>query len=152
MSHAFSEETALDAPMGALYILQIMQISYTGIREVSMVQRPLQRSPGKKYIEAQAKIFKALGHPSRLLMAEALSHGPLCVCELQELVGADMSTVSRHLSVLKGADIVADEKRGQNVYYSLKLTCLGQFLNCTSASLDKQTQARQAQLAAMMAP
>ena len=102
-----------------------------------MVQRPLYRSPGKKYIEAQAKIFKALGHPSRLLMAEALSHGPLCVCELQELVGAD---------------IVADEKRGQNVYYSLKLTCLSQFLSGTSASLDKQAQARQAQLAAMMAP
>lgn len=106
----------------------------------------------RKHIDEQAKIFKALGHPSRLLMAEALSHGPMCVCDLQKLVGADMSTISRHLSVLKGADIVSDEKKGQNVYYSLKLTCLSQFLNCTAASLDKQAQARQAQLAAMMAP
>ncbi len=142
----------LDVCYEYLYISQIIQIRTVWICEVGMVQRPLYRSPGKKYIEAQAKIFKALGHPSRLLMAEALSHGPLCVCELQELVGADMSTVSRHLSVLKGADIVADEKRGQNVYYSLKLTCLSQFLSGTSASLDKQAQARQAQLAAMMAP
>lgn len=39
-----------------------------------------------------------------------------------------------------------------HVYYSLKLTCLGQFLTATSASLDKQAQERQAQLAAMMAP
>lgn len=107
---------------------------------------------GGRYIEAQARIFKALGHPSRLLMAEALSHGPLCVAELQQLVGADMSTVSRHLAVLKSADIVKDEKRGLHVYYSLKLTCLGQFLTATSASLDKQAQERQAQLAAMMAP
>lgn len=111
-----------------------------------------QRIQRRKNIEAQAKIFKALGHPSRLLMAEALSHGSLCVNELQQLVGADMSTVSRHLAVLKGADIVSDEKKGQNVYYTLKLTCLGLFLNGTSAALDKQAQARQAQLAAMMTP
>jgi len=117
-----------------------------------MEKLPLQRAASRKYIEEQAKIFKALGHPSRLLMAEALSRGPLCVCDLQKLVGADMSTISRHLSVLKAADIVADEKKGQNVYYSLKLSCLGQFLNCTAATLDKQAQARQAQLAAMMAP
>jgi ArsR family transcriptional regulator len=112
----------------------------------------LRRTPNRKYIEEQAKIFKALGHPSRLLMAETLSHGPMCVCDLQKLVGADISTVSRHLSVLKGADIVSDEKKGQNVYYTLKLNCLGQFLSCTAATLDKQAQARQAQLAAMMAP
>ena len=117
-----------------------------------MEKLPLRRTPNRRYIEEQAKIFKALGHPSRLLMAEALSHGPMCVCDLQKLVGADISTVSRHLSVLKGAEIVSDEKKGQNVYYSLKLSCLGQFLSCTAAALDKQTQARQAQLAAMMAP
>ena len=117
-----------------------------------MDKLPLKRSPNRKHIEEQAKIFKALGHPSRLLMAEALSHGPMCVCDLQKLVGADISTVSRHLSILKGADVVSDEKKGQNVFYSLKLTCLGQFLTYTAATLDKQAQARQAQLAAMMAP
>ena len=112
----------------------------------------LPRAINRRYIEEQAKIFKALGHPSRLLMAEALSNGPLCVCDLQKLVGADISTISRHLSVLKGAGIVSDEKKGQNVYYSLKFTCLGQFLSCTATTLDKKAQARQAQLAAMMAP
>ena len=106
----------------------------------------------RKYLEAQARIFKALGHPSRLLMAEALTRGPLCVAELQNLVGADMSTVSRHLAVLKAADIVTDEKRGLHVYYRLKLTCLGQFLAGTSTALNKQAQERQAQLAAMMTP
>lgn len=112
----------------------------------------LRRASGRKYLESQAKIFKALGHPSRLMMAEALTHGPLCVADLQHLVGADMSTVSRHLAVLKAADIVTDEKRGLHVYYTLKLTCLGQFLTATSATLAKQAQERQAQLAAMMAP
>ena len=117
-----------------------------------MEKSSLPRAINRRYIEEQAKIFKALGHPSRLLMTEALSNGPLCVCELQQLGGADISTISRHLSVLKGAGIVSDEKKGQNVYYSLKFTCLNQLLSCTAATLNKQAQARQAQLAAMMAP
>ena len=110
------------------------------------------RLPERSYIEAQARIFKALGHPSRLMMAEALTRGPMCVAELQRLVGADMSTISRHLAVLKAAEIVTDEKRGLHVYYALKLSCLGQCLTATSATLDKKAQARQARLTAMMAP
>ena len=106
----------------------------------------------RKNLEAQARIFKALGHPSRLMMADALTRGPMCVAELQSIVGADMSTVSRHLAVLKAADIVADEKRGLHVYYRLKLSSLGQFLTATSTALDKRAHARQAQLAAMMEP
>lgn len=87
----------------------------------------------KRLISEQAKIFKALGHPSRLLMADALIRSKeLCVCDLQELVGADISTVSRHLSVMKDAGIVRDEKRGLNVYYSLQLACLETFMRCTA--------------------
>ena len=111
-----------------------------------------QHHRSRDYIEDQAAIFKALGHPSRLRMAEALLNGPMCVCDLQKLVNADMSTVSRHLAVLRGAGVIADEKRGQKVYYRLSLMCLRQFLLGTAAELDKQTQARQAQLSAMMAP
>lgn len=106
-----------------------------------------------RYIEAQAEIFKALGHPSRLAMAQALMGGSLCVGELQEVIGgSDISTVSRHLSILKAAGIVKSEKRGLNVYYSLNMTSLGQLLTAASAMLDKEAQKRQAQLAAMMTP
>ena len=64
-------------------------------------------------IEQQALILKALGHPSRLLMVQALADGPLCVCDLTELVGSEMSTVSRHLAQLKQAGLlqVVDEER-----------------------------------------
>lgn len=68
-------------------------------------------------------------------MAEALITGPRCVCELQQLVGGDMSTISRHLGMLKQAGIVLDEKRGTNVYYSLTLHCLQTFLSCTDGML-----------------
>ncbi|WP_299392106.1 helix-turn-helix transcriptional regulator [uncultured Desulfovibrio sp.] len=94
----------------------------------------------RQYIAEQAKIFKALGHPSRLLMVDALRDGEKCVCELQALVGDDMSTVSRHLSVLREAGIVAAEKRGTNIYYRLSLCCLEKFLSCTCDVIEKRIQ------------
>lgn len=92
----------------------------------------------RPYITEQAKIFKALGHPSRLTMVDALRDGEKCVCELRELVGDDMSTVSKHLSVLKSAGIVTSEKRGTNIYYRLAMTCLGQFLQCTAHTIRQR--------------
>lgn len=89
-----------------------------------------------KLIEEQAKIFKALGHPSRLLMVDALRKGEKCVCDLQTLVGADMSTVSKHLSILNEAGIVTKEKRGTNFYYQLKMHCVDTFLTCTEKSIS----------------
>lgn len=94
--------------------------------------------PHKKYIAEQAKIFKALGHPSRLLMVDALRSGEKCVCDLKALVGDDMSTVSKHLSVLKEAGIVLTEKRGTSIYYRLAIACLDSFLSCTCKMLEKR--------------
>lgn len=71
------------------------------------------------YLELRAKIFKALGHPTRLKIVESLLEGKHCVCELQELVGSDISTVSKHLNVLKEVGILRDERKGANIYYSL---------------------------------
>jgi len=39
-------------------------------------------------------------------------------------VGADISTVSKHLSVLKNAGIIADTKRGTQAFYSLSFSCM----------------------------
>lgn len=82
------------------------------------------------YLESRAKIFKALGHASRLKMVESLFDGERCVCELQALVGSDMSTVSKHLNILKEAGILRDERRGTNIYYSLRMKCVANFLGC----------------------
>ena len=90
-----------------------------------------------KIIEAKAHIFKALGHPSRLAMVEKLSEGECCVCKLVELVDADFSTISKHLAVLKEAGIVESERRGQNVYYRLKVPCLIRFMDCVEAVIKR---------------
>ncbi len=85
-------------------------------------------------LKAKAKIFKALGHPSRLFIVEELAKGERCVCELVEMIGADFSTVSKHLLVLKEAGVLKDEKRGQQVIYSLRVPCLLKFLSCVEAA------------------
>lgn len=83
--------------------------------------------------EARAKIIKAMAHPSRLFIVDELSRGERCVCELTALVGADISTVSKHLSVLKKVGIVADRKDGLMVYYRLKTPCIMRFFECVEA-------------------
>ncbi len=85
-------------------------------------------------LSEHAKIFKALGHPSRLIMVNALQSGEKCVCELQELIGDDISTISRHLGTLKEAGIISAQKRGTFMFYSLKLECLPTFLSCLSSA------------------
>ena len=78
----------------------------------------------------RAAIFKALGHPARLRIVEELLGGERCVCELVDISTGGWSTVSRHLSVLKAAGIVEDEKDGLHVHYRLALPCVGTFLDC----------------------
>jgi DNA-binding transcriptional ArsR family regulator len=89
-------------------------------------------------LQRRADIIKAMGHPSRLLMLEALQKGELCVCDLQELVGADMSTVSKHLSLLKANGLVVDRKEGLWVYYRLRVPCVLKFLDCVDEVLSEQ--------------
>ncbi len=84
----------------------------------------------KEKTKAKARIFKSLGHPSRLHIVETLERGECCVCELVDQIGSDFSTVSKHLALLKSTGIVIDEKRGQMVYYRLKVPCILRFMDC----------------------
>ncbi len=84
----------------------------------------------KARYEQRAAVLKSLAHATRLLIIDELSKGERCVAELTEMVGDDMSTVSKHLSVLKGAGLVRDEKRGAQVYYSLRVPCVLGFFGC----------------------
>ncbi|WFS62674.1 metalloregulator ArsR/SmtB family transcription factor [Pseudodesulfovibrio thermohalotolerans] len=86
--------------------------------------------------EARAKVVKAMAHPSRLMMIDELSRGARCVCDLRELVGADMSTVSKHLAVLKKVGIVEDERRGKHIYYRLRVPCVLNFFHCIESVLN----------------
>ena len=84
---------------------------------------------------ARARVIKALAHPTRLFIGEELARGVRCVRELRELVGADLSTVSKHLALLKNAGILTDERRGAQVFYRLRVPCVLSFLGCIEAVL-----------------
>ena len=94
----------------------------------------------RKFFEAKAAVLKALAHPTRLWMVEQLESGEKCVCEFVEHIDADFSTVSKHLTVLKQAGIVQDEKRGKQVYYTLKVPCVLNFMHCVEAVLATRAQ------------
>ncbi len=89
-------------------------------------------------IEDKVKIFKALAHPARLRIVEKLAEGEQCVCVILEMFDIDMSTLSRHLSVLKNAGVVADEKRGKNVFYRLKYPCILKVCDCLEKACSKK--------------
>jgi len=92
--------------------------------------------------EARARIIKALAHPTRLFMVDELSRGERCVCELTEMVEADTSTVSKHLTLLKNAGIVRDDKRGTQVFYQLTMPCVLRFLDCVETIIKENAEAQ----------
>ena len=94
----------------------------------------------KKHFELRAKVLKAMAHPSRLFILEELDKGERCVCDLTEMIGADVSTVSKHLSVLRQAGLVSDDKRGNQVFYQLRVPCILNFWGCVESVLTQQAE------------
>lgn len=86
--------------------------------------------------ENRANILKALSHPTRLFVINKLRKESRCVGWLAEQVECDISTMSRHLSVLKNQDIVRDEKEGTTVNYHLNMPCVLNFFSCVEDVID----------------
>jgi ArsR family transcriptional regulator len=100
----------------------------------------------KQILEAKAKVIKALAHPTRIWMTEQLAKGERCVCEFVDAMDVDFSTISKHLSILKQAGIVEDDKRGKQVFYQLKVPCILNFMSCVEAVIESQCKTQAALL------
>jgi ArsR family transcriptional regulator len=85
----------------------------------------------------RTRMLKAMAHPSRLLMLEALAEGERCVCELQQLVGSDISTVSKHLALMRSAGLVVDRRQGLQVFYRLRVPCVMRVFDCVDAARNE---------------
>lgn len=97
-------------------------------------------------IGLKADILKALGHPTRLAIVEMLGAGERCVCEINERIRADHSTVSKHLSILKKAGVLADRKQGLKVFYKLEVPCILNFMNCLVSVIESRAKRQMAAL------
>ncbi len=75
------------------------------------------------------KIFKALSDKNRVRILLMLTRKQLCVCEIQDILKVTVSTVSKHLSILKDVGFILDEKDGKWVNYKLNTDSKDMILN-----------------------
>jgi DNA-binding transcriptional ArsR family regulator len=85
------------------YYIQLIEYVYPGI--------------DMDKLTSLAQDFKALGHPARLAILDALRGGEQCVCHLESALGMRQAYISQQLAVLKEAGLVQDRRDGWNVYY-----------------------------------
>ena len=76
-----------------------------------------------------AETFKALSDPTRREILNLLRDGPLAAGAIVEHFDMTGATISHHLSILKQAGIIDDEKRGKYIYYYLNSSVLDDFLS-----------------------
>ncbi len=85
-----------------------------------------------------SKYFKAFGDPSRLRILSLLAGKEMSVNEIARAAGLSQPTTSRHLAILREAEIVVGRRDQQNVYYSLNKTtvedCCTGFCCCLEIS------------------
>ena len=100
------------------------------MQQVEKTSQTASPKPARSSLKRQAEVFKALGHPGRMAIVHALGHGAVCACELATAAGCAASTTSRHLTVLRHAGLIADERRGQQIFYRLTCPCVLSFAEC----------------------
>jgi len=88
--------------------------------------------------EHRVDVLKALAHPSRLYIVLRLGESEACVGDLTKEIGADVSTVSKHLAILRDVGLVVDRRDGQNIFYSLSCACILDFIHCVDAVIPPQ--------------
>ena len=83
----------------------------------------------RKY-QIRADIVKAMAHRTRLFIMQKINEKRYSVNDLRNMIGCDLSTVSKHINVLKKSGIIIGCKEGTSIYYSLKVPCIMNFMDC----------------------
>ena len=77
----------------------------------------------------KAEFFKALAHPLRIAILDALRDGEMGVNDLALRLKVEQSSLSQQLAVMRNRNIVAGRKEGLNVYYSVRDTSVFKLLD-----------------------
>jgi ArsR family transcriptional regulator len=94
------------------------------------MQHPLRRF--------KAELFKALSHPGRVKMLEALRTGEKTVGELQALLDDEPGSASQHLALLRARNVVVARKEGNNIFYSVRDPLLFRILDAAREIFSNQ--------------
>lgn len=84
----------------------------------------------------EADIFRALSHPTRLFILHAIKEKAYSVSRLADMVSIDISTMSKHLDLLKRYKLIKGHKERNTVYYQLTIPCLFDFISCARKITD----------------
>lgn len=101
---------------------------------------------------APAKVLKALAHPSRLRLLNALRDDEECVCHLTALLRQRQAYVSQQLMFLRRAGLIADRKEGLRVYYRVKDPRVFEVLAAANALASAKRVAEPRTLATCLCP
>jgi DNA-binding transcriptional ArsR family regulator len=88
----------------------------------------------------QARVLKVLANESRLRIIDRLNRGECSVGELTDLIGTDVSTVSKHLALLRANGIVDDRRQGTTVFYKLLTPCVCNFFACATQVIKEKSR------------
>ena len=94
----------------------------------------------KRKYKLMADVISAAGHEIRLAILDYLKDGEQCVCDIAEHVDANRSNVSRHLTVMLNAGLVAQCKDGLKMMYSLRTPCILNITKCVTGVLRDRAQ------------
>jgi len=86
--------------------------------------------------QSEAHIFKALSHSTRIFILHEIKNQSYSVSELAKKAGIDISTMSKHLDLLKRYHIVTGVKDRNTVYYKLNVPCLFDFMRCAKKIIN----------------
>jgi len=89
-----------------------------------------------------ARMGKGLGNENRYRILEVLMKGPKTVGEIADRVGLAQPSVSQNLKVLKAANIVADERRGQEVFYAINVEYMTNLLRRLAVDVERSQKKR----------
>lgn len=105
---------------------------------IECIQEKIMEGIHDSRIQELSQVLKALGHPTRLFIMETIQKQPTCVCELQRLIKADTSTISKHLSILRNAGLVTLRKEGTMVFYSPSCDCIERSIHMLTPLLEQK--------------
>ena len=103
----------------------------------------------KRMYKLMAEVISAAGHEIRLAILDYLKDGEQCVCDIAEHVEANRSNVSRHLTVMLNAGLVAQRKDGLRMMYSLRTPCILNISKCVVGVLRQRAEETREVLASL---
>jgi DNA-binding transcriptional ArsR family regulator len=99
---------------------------------------------GPAQLQAVAELFAVLSEPTRLRILQMLQHGPATVGQIMQTTGIKQANASKQLGILHQAGVLAREKEGNAVRYSIRLPLVFDLcdLVCTSLRHEARAKAR----------